>query len=245
MPSDLPGPHHCIGTARTLMDVVFRTLRARCAARGGSLSLEELDKYCAQISESFSSGFGLFELRQRNCMGASMGIAEMPFAREKILATLLRACGEQSARTVFSLQIERFGAPWICELFESLAEFVHEHVHGDIDTRLIKGYVETAAIPKIKLTIEELLKQEAIKNALCDCVTAFETPGAADSTVWELTGLANQSLAKRNFKDSNACTVTKDEMRRFLILLPQQLRVTLNVKQAGAPVVEPATLLAR
>lgn len=244
MPSDLPGPHHCIGTARTVMDVAFRTLRAKCVARGGNLSLEELDKYCAQISESISSGFGVFELRQYSCMCASMGTAEMPFARDKILATLLCACGEQSARAVFSLQINRFGAQWIGELFDSLAKFVHGHVHGDIDTRLIKAYVETAAIPKIKLTIKELLKREAIKNALCESITVFEMPGAVDLSVRELTNAVNQSFAKRNFKDSSPCTVTEVEMRRFLILLPQQLRATLNATPAGAPVAEPATSIA-
>jgi hypothetical protein len=244
MPSDLPGPHHCIGTARTVVDVAFRTLRAKCAARGGNLSLEELDKYCAQIGESISSGFGLFELRQHSCMCASMGIAEMPFARDKILATLLCACVEQSARAAFSLQIDRFGTQWIGELFDSLAEFVHGHVHGDIDTRLIKAYVETAAIPNIKLTIKELLKREAIKNALRESITVFEMPGAADLTVRELTNAVNQSFVKRNFKDSSPCTVTEGEMRRFLILLPQQLRATLNATPAGAPFAESATSIA-
>ena len=89
MSDELPGPHHCIGITRTVTDVVFRGLRAQCAAGGGNLSLEELDSFHSKIIESFSSGFDLFELRHHHCMAVSFGVAPMPFARSKILCTLL------------------------------------------------------------------------------------------------------------------------------------------------------------
>ena len=240
MSVELPGPHHCIGTARTVTDVVFRTLRAQCAAGGGNLSLEDLETFYSQIIDSFSSGFDLFELKHHNCMGVSLGIAEMPFARGKILATLLRACGEQSARAVFTLQIERLGMEWIGQLFASLAEYVRQHVHSDIDTRLISAYVETATIPKIKLTIQELLSQEAIKDILVECVTAFETPSTPDSIVQEVRDWVNHSIAsKRTVGGPHPCKITEDEMRRFLTLLPRQLWATLKVMPADEAFAEP------
>jgi hypothetical protein len=240
MSDELPGPHHCIGTARAVTEIVFRRLRAQCAAGGGSLSPEELESCYSQIIDSFTSGFDLFELRHHQCMDASLGIAEMPFARDKILATFLRACGEKSARAVFSLQVEHLGMAWIGQLFDSLAHYVREHVHANIDGRLIDAYVETAKIPKIKLTIEELLKQEAVQHILLECVTAFETPGAPESIVKEISDWVNDSVAGlRGVAGPHVCKITEDETRRFLTLLPRQLRATLNVMPAIERVAEP------
>jgi hypothetical protein len=233
MSDELPGSHHCIAIARTVADVVFRTLRAQCSASGGNLSLEDLERYYSQILYSFSSGVDLFELRHHNCMGVSLGIAEMPLARSKILATLLRACGEQSARAAFALQVKLLGTEWIGQFFASLAEYVRQHVHSNIDGRLINAYVETAMIPKMKLTIRELLNQEAIKGALIDCVTTFETPGEPESMVKEVRDWVNHSIAsKRTVGGPHPCKVTEDETRRFITLLPRQLRATLNMMPA-------------
>lgn len=230
MSDELPGPHHCIGTARTVSEIVFRTLRIKCAAGGGNLSLDELESYYSQIIDSFSSGFDLFELRHHNCMDASLAMAELPFARGKILATLLRACGEKSVRAVFSLQVERLGMEWIGQLFDSLAQYVRQHVHANIDDRLIDAYVETAKIPKIKLTIKELLKRESVQNILLECVTAFEMPGAPELIVKEVSDVVNEFVAgQRSIGWPHVCKVTEDEMCRFLTLLLRQLRATLNV----------------
>ena len=61
MSNALPGPHHCIGTARAATEVVFRSLRAKCAAGGGTLSQHAIEELYANIIDSFSSGFDLFE----------------------------------------------------------------------------------------------------------------------------------------------------------------------------------------
>ena len=133
MSDELPGPHHCIGTARAVTEIVFRSLRAQCTAGGGTLSLEEIDSFYSRIIDSFSSGFDLFELRHRRCMDASLSSAAMPFARGKILSTFLRACGEKSAQATFSVQVERMGVEWIDLLFGGLARYVREHVHADYE----------------------------------------------------------------------------------------------------------------
>ena len=63
MSDELPRPHHCIGTARAVTEIVFRGLRAECAASGGTMSLVEIENFYSRIIDSFSSGFDLFELR--------------------------------------------------------------------------------------------------------------------------------------------------------------------------------------
>ena len=242
MSDELPGPHHCIGVTRTVTDVVFRGLRAQCAAGGGNLSLEELDRFHVKIIESFSSGFDLFELKHERCMAASLSMAAPPFARNEILSTLLRACGEKSARGAFSFQVERLGMEWVEQLFGGLAHYVHHHIHTDIDASLITAYVDTATIPKMTLTIDELLKQESVRRILLECVTTvFEVHGAPDTIVKDVCDSVNSFVAgERGVEGPHACKVTEQQMSFFLTLLPRQLRAMINVLSLIEPVAEPS-----
>ncbi len=242
MAEELPGPHHCIGNARAVTEIIFRGLRAQCVASGGNLPLEALDSFYSRFIESFSSGFDLFESMHHRCMEASLGIAPMPFARSEILATFLRACGEKSARAAFSFQVERWGMEWIDQFFTSLAHYVRQHVHTNIDARLIDAYAHTATIPKVTLTISELLKQEPVQQLLLDCVTAaFEVPGAPDSIAKELCDCINNFIAgERGVDGPHVCQVTEDQTRRFLALLPRHLRASINAASPNEPAAEPS-----
>lgn len=235
MSDELPGPHHCIGITRTVTDIVFRGLRAHCTAGGGNLSLADLDSFHSKIIESFSSGFDLFEHRHHHCMAVSFGEAPMPFARSKILSTLLMACGEKSARAAFSFQVERLGGEWIDQFFGSLAHYVHQSVHTDIDARLITAYVDTATKPKTTLTITELLKQEAVQHILLECVTAaFEVPGAPESIANDICDSVNCFVARERGVDGpHVCKVTRDQICRFLTLFPRQLSAMINAMPAS------------
>ena len=231
MSDDLPGPHHCISTARLVTDVVFRSLRAKCQAEGG-LSLEQLESYYSQIIESFSSGYDLFELRYHRCMAASMSLAPKPFDRAMILATLLRAGGEKSARAAFLLQVERFGMAWTSELFEGLANYLRKNLKTNVDGRLINAYVDAAATPDAKLTIDGLLKLETIRDILLECLGPLkiketeEAEETQDIVVKNVCDEVNRHIAERRAIDhADVCKVTEDQIRRFLILLPAELRM--------------------
>ena len=143
MSDAVAGPHHCIGAARTASELIFRSLRAHCVSNGGSLSLSELESFYSKFINSFSSGFDLFEFVHHNCMDASASTAEMPFARDKILATLLRACGEKTARHAFSVQVELLGSTWISQFFDSFAEYIRQHLCVNADIRLINAYTRS------------------------------------------------------------------------------------------------------
>lgn len=227
-PRELPGPHHCIGTARAVVDIVFRSLRARCAALGGVLPQDELDALCSEIVDSFACGFDLFELRHNRCMNASLSTSDMPFARERILATLLRACAEKSARGIFSLQIQHLGARWIDQLFEGIASYARHHIGTRLDAPLINAYVDTANIPGIKLTPIELLKRQAVKDTISECARVFETAGGSVTGVNDACDWVNASIAKqRNAGGADISKITQDEARSLLFMLPQEISFAL------------------
>ena len=206
------------------------------------MSLEALDGFYSKFIESFSSGFDLFESRHHRCMDASLGIAPMPFARSNILATFLRGCGEKSARAAFSFQVERLGMEWIDHFFRSLAHYVHHHVPINIDARLVDAYVHTATMPKVTLTISELLKQEPVQQLLLDCVTAaFEVPDAPEFIAKEVCDCINNFIAgERGIDGPHVCKVTEDQTRRFLALLPRHLRAFINATSPNEPAAEPS-----
>ncbi len=227
--TELPGPHHCIGTARTVVDIVVRSLRARCAALGGNLPQDELETLCAEIVDSFACGFDLFELKHKRCMDASHGMSEMPFARHRILATLLRTCAEETARSIFSQQIERLGDDWIDDLFEGMASYARHRIGATLDAPLIKAYVETASIPSIKMTLAELIKRPAVKDALSACARVFEEASGSTTGVDGACDWVNGSIAKRrNVAGPHVCKITENEARSFLFILSQEIGFKLT-----------------
>ncbi len=233
MSEALPGPHHCIGTARAVTDIVFRSLRAQCAAGGGTLSLDEIDKLHSTIIDSFASGFDLFELRHRRCMGVSLSLATMPFARDKILATLFLACGEQCAQHVFALQVEHLGELWISQFFDGFAQYVERHVSSNANARVIDAYVETALTPKIVVTVDELLKRETVRGVIRDCLAAFEAPGVPEQVAKQFCDAINDHNASRyRVAGPHVTKITEDQAARFLKLFPRQARMVLETGHA-------------
>jgi hypothetical protein len=149
-----------------------------CVSSGGNLSLSELESFQSRFLNSFSSGFELFEATHQHCMIASGVSVETPFSRDKILVTLLRGCGEESAIHAFSLQIARLGSVWTHGFFESFAGYVRQSVCVNADMRLINTYAVAAGLPKIEISTEVLLKLDAIQRILRECIGAFDLPEA-------------------------------------------------------------------
>jgi hypothetical protein len=226
----LPGPHHCIGTARAVTEVVFRSLRAKCAAHGGTLSQHELDELFTNIIGSFSSGFDMFESMHHSCMAASLSIAEMPFARERILATMLHACGEKSARHVFDLQLAYLGPTWLGRFFDGFAHFVRQEYCRNADIRLINAYVDTAAAsPNGQLSVEQLLLQEPVRNVLRECILPFAPAGTPEQMAKPVCDSINASAAAQtHIVEPHVSKITEDETLRFLRMLPHELHVKLT-----------------
>ncbi len=230
MSNALPGPHHCIGTARAATEVVFRSLRAKCAAGGGTLSQHAIEELYANIIDSFSSGFDLFESIHHNCMAASLSIAEMPFDRDRILATMLRACGEKSARHVFALQLEFLGPTWLGRFFDGFAQFVRQQFCGNADIRLINAYVDLAAAsPDGQLSIEQLLRRDAVQAVLHECILPFAPTDAPEQMAKPACDAINAyTAAKSLITEPHVSKITEDQACRFLSMLPHQLEVALK-----------------
>lgn len=223
------GPHHCIGTGHVVAELVFRRLRALCVSNGGNLSLCELEDFQSKFLNSFSSGFELFEGIHQHCMDANPVVVETPFSRDKILETLLRECGEQSAVHAFSLQIGRLGPVWTHGFFESFAGYVRQYVCVSADKRLINAYAVASTLPKIEISVEVLLKLDAIQRTLRECIIPFDTLRLAKTRVEQVCNYINGAIVGRDgIVGPYIGKITEDQVHTFLTLVQQESRVRLN-----------------
>jgi hypothetical protein len=223
------GPHHCIATASTITDMIFRYLRARCSAQGGTLSFEDLDDASERFSDSVPSGFDLFETIHMRCMRASGSTAAALFTRKALLATLLFECGYHSAQSVFGAQTMQFGTPWLRQCFRGLASYIREFVCKDADYQLISVYVQAAKKLKGKLSAVELLKEPGIQAVLRDCMAPILATTPEPTMVGALLDAINQHITgARKPVGPDASKITQSELQRFLDLLRNEFEPTLK-----------------
>jgi len=244
MAETLPGPHHCLGAARAAADIVYRSLHAQCVARGGTLSVEDLEHCYAEIIEGFSCGFDIFEQRHLNCMHASMSIAEMPFTRERILATILRACGEAAARQVFAPQAEQYDEDWLRPFFDGFAHYVRQHLCADADQRLTAAYIEAGLTHKGKITLGGLLSHKIVLNVLRDCARPLAEQPIPSGLVGQVCGCVNGHAARHAATaQAPAINVVAEQMAVFLTLLASQIamRIPAGLAQHDAELYSLAT----
>jgi hypothetical protein len=224
MPST-PGPHHCIGMARTTAELIFRDLRARCVAAGGNLSLDQLENARTRFFGSFASGFDLFEAIHADCMDASGSTAAPKFSRDNILAALLLVSGDTAARHAFSIQVAHFNQPWLEQFFEGFAQFIRRTVIPSADHSLIAAYVEAAGRMKSRLSVDEFLKEDAVRLVLRECAEFLVAHGGADAMAGKASIAVNDLIAAQNrIAGPDLRKVTDNQMKQFLSLLLFQLR---------------------
>lgn len=223
------GPHHCIATASTVTDMIFRYLRARCTAQGGTLSFEDLDDASERFAESVPSGFDLFETIHLRCMRASGSTAAALFTRDTLLTTLLFECGYHSAQASFAHQVTQFGVPWVRYFFHGLSCYIRESVCKDADFRLIGAYVQTAKKLKNKLSAADLLKEADTQTVLRDCMAPILAPELAAAETRAMVDTINQHITiARNSGGPDMSKVTHDELQRFLGLMRNEFELTLK-----------------
>jgi hypothetical protein len=227
------GPHHCISTASTVTEMIFRYLRARCGARGGTLSLEDIEDASERFHESVPAGFDLFETIHTRCMRASGSTAAMLFTRDTLLATLLYECGYHSAQAAFTHQNTQFGPSWMRLFFHGLSSHVRECCK-EADPQIIAVYVQAAKKLKNRLSVTELLKEPDIQLALRGCMAPILADAPPASMIESLGNAINFHISsRRKVGAPDSSRITLAELLRFLGLLRNELELTL--KSANFP----------
>lgn len=222
------GPHHCVGVANSVTDMIFQFLNSKCAAAGGTLSAADLETIRTHFLESYPKASGYFEATNQRCMEASAGTAHAYFARDTILASALMASSHKATRQAFTAQVDRLGATWVRQFYAGLAQYVRQHVCPEADARLFKIYLGVAGRLGAQLSVDDLLKEQSTRIVLRECVAPFISADAPDKLAIEMSDEISNSIAtQRGIPRPDISKVTDHEMRNFLVWLPRQMQVSL------------------
>lgn len=230
------GPHHCVGLASAVSEMIFRFLQSRCTAAGGSLSEADLDAARAHFIASYPNAAGFFVTANQRCMEANTG--DPVFERETILPTLLMACSHKAARSAFAHQVERCGEPWLMQFYGGIAEFLRKTIPNDPDARLMRHYIDIACKCGARLQVENLLSEDPVRRVLLECVKPLVAPDAPDALATPLSDSVSLHIAAvRGIPKPDISKVTDLEMRNFLIWAPPQLNLSIMTppRRAAAP----------
>lgn len=232
MSADLRGAHHMIGVSHAVVEMLFQILQARCVSGGGRLSREDLDGARAQLTQTMPRAAAFFESMHQRCMEASGATAPALVDSRTILGSLLYICGQKAARHAFTHQVTRFGDPWLRQFFGGLAEYARQHFCTNVDARLMRVYVAIAWNLGPKLSIDDLMHDEATRNILRECTAPMITTHP-DALAHPLSDLISQEIASaRGIPRPDISKVTEQEVKLFLKFLPPQLQIALGTGQA-------------
>lgn len=160
-------------------------------------------------------------------------MAEMPFARDRVLATVLHACGERAARQVFPRQVQQSDDAWLGPFFDAFALYVRSRLCADADRRLTAAYAELGFTQNGKMSLGELLKHEIVQNVLRDCMRPFEQRPLLPQLLSELCDNLNAHVTREPNPDE-AAKLGDQQVADFLALLSLQVAMLLPPAQHDA-----------
>jgi len=227
MGESVRGCHHCIGTGVTVANLVFNFVEGQ-ARTGEALSEAAVGELRRRFITGLTSGYDFFETIHRQCMEASLAPERGQFARERVLASVLRLCGLHAAQQAFKNQIACSDLRWLDEFFCAFARFVGEHIWADVDNVMIDAYVSSAAIHKARLTVPKLLLEPKTHEVVNRCIGIFTNNKECEDKAEALTNSVNNHLAgKWCISGAHPAKTTPGQVRQFLTLLPKETHAVM------------------
>jgi hypothetical protein len=230
----LRGSHHCIGTGRSVAELIFKIVHGQAVSNGGSISAEEILSLKAQFFLNLPSGIDFFEKINRQCMQASGGTADDPLSRQNILSTLLMVCAKSSAEHAFRLQIEKCKAIWLRSFFQGLSEVVRRNLNEESWRILIAAYVHTAEMKKADLLVLDVLARHDVKAILADGLAPLYEVFESDNIAKSISAQINDVIARQyRVTGPSIVKITDEELLTFLTMAQKEMPIRLAQPTQG------------
>jgi hypothetical protein len=227
--ASIGGPHHCIGTAQTVIDIVFHHLHQRCASHGGRLNNSELQAAKEDLSQGLVGMPSFFENIHSQCMAASGATTTMRFSRGKILPSLLLLCSQRAAERVFSLQLSFLADAWLDLFYDGFATFIQNHVNANCELVLGMAYAKAACKFRQSLSTEKYILEQDVQNILRKCalqLKEYETDGGA---IAKATDDVNGHIALGAWRlRQHVNTITNRQMQKFFEISGREIAVFIK-----------------
>jgi hypothetical protein len=229
------GAHHCIGTAQSVIDIVFHHLHGRCVSHGGQLSHLELAAAKADLVRGFIGTTSFFENIHNQCIMARGQTADRMFAPGEILSSLLSLGGSKATERVYSIQLSFLADNWLDVFYQGFSIFIQKHVSANSELRLSRAYAKSACNFRQALSVRNLLAEEDIQNELLNCIAQFKNPEACNQMTALATDEINNHIALNSWKVyRHVSKITREQMSEFLRIFPSEMLAFLEPFRSGA-----------
>lgn len=219
------GPHHCLGTARTITELIIRHLEACAEERGGQLTIAELKAAHLQFVDQLSTIY----LRQiedihAGCMEASGSPVVSPVSRGQILSSVLYMSTHAIGRRAFRNAHDRGGPDSLMLIYDGFAHFLRTSFCPGVDDTLFGIYAKVATVVGPRFALPQLVQERDVQLLLRQCLAALVTPGAAAAHARALAGSINEFVSNLSGTTESAeCPVAHSEAEHFL----RELRIVI------------------
>jgi hypothetical protein len=196
-PPHLSGPHHCIGTARAVVDLVFQQLSDMCGSRNNEcLTRSDLKTLHAALVDSLSTGrLPWIQDVFKRCMDARMQ-TRVTLERDTIVAAVLGLWLEDTVGDVFAPQIARGGAAWSPVFLDAVGRCIVRYITPQIGARLFAAYARLASRYGADLSVSDLKRDPELSLLVTEMLlflTSHDTVG--DSVM--LAQAVNDAMSER------------------------------------------------
>lgn len=138
----LPGPHHCSALGKSLVKIVFSTLKAEAENNQGTLSTEDVSRIEKAFDQMDSVMFPHFIDTYNFCLDSTPANNSTPFHQEDPLFFYLRVRTSKIVSTLFARQIQYRASRWRAAFCRQLGHFLDEVTDWGINEELTKVYFE-------------------------------------------------------------------------------------------------------
>ncbi len=152
------GPHHCAGSAKHTTEKVFSHLQKICIARGGFLSLNDLEEAYTEFCESYLGNFQKFEDTYSKCT-ASLNQHRGLWNRDHMTSFVLLALTGDLIRKYFANHIKWAPKDWVNTFTNGLIKHLKNH-NLNICNKIEELYGELALTYGSDLNPSRFMKDE-------------------------------------------------------------------------------------
>ena len=225
----LSGAHRCIATGHEIVDTVFHYLQAKCASRGGNLTDSDLAGAQMEFADDSHFMFDQFDNIHARRMDASRATAPTIFTRGRMLSSLLFTVSRSAAAHAFASEVQDLRGNQLNAFYGALSDFVRQYISLDAEARLTSAYVKASRKHKQTLTVDKFLREQTVQSVLRECLRGLETPGFINALLACLSDKLDDNIDKdAGFDTPHLHKTAIDQMREFLIRLPDEITIALK-----------------
>ena len=195
-PPNLAGPHHCIGTARAVVDLVFQQLSDMCSGKDECLTRSDLKNLHAALVDSLAAGrLPWMQDVFKRCMDARMQ-ARVTLERDSIVAVVLGLWLGDTIGDVFAAQVARGGPAWQPLFLDAVGRCIVRYITPQIGARLFSAYARLASRYGADLSVSDLKRDPELSLLVTEMLLFLTSHDAVGDAIM-LAQAVNDAMSER------------------------------------------------